>query len=368
MMKARLPVVLLGLVLAGLGALLALTLAAPAAAAALAAAIGLILGLVLGQALMWLRASTGRVTRVENRVDALRSSSTERHEGLVRALRHLRESAVSAEQDAKAAARSTRELTDVVVPAVRDALQGHEDAIKQHQSDMQELRLSIADEVDNQVVLLEDYMQLMRLVPMPLPMPRPGTWAASEDLLLWLAGYVLEHRPRLVVDLGSGQSSVWMAAAMRTAGYDGRVIGVDHDERFALATMDLARRQGVDAWLTVVHAPLREQDIDGRSVTWYDTDALADIEGIDLLSVDGPPGQGAAYARWPALPALRHRLSPDATIVLDDLIRRDERQIVADWMARYPGFALERLAFEKGAAVMRRQPEEQPEGVAAPSD
>lgn len=355
-MKARLPVVLLGLVLAGLGALLALALAAPLAAVSLAAVIGLVLGLVLGQALLWLRASTGRVTRVENRVDALRSASAERHEGVVRALRHLRESAVSAQQEAQAAARSTRELTDVVVPAVRDALQGHEDAIKQHQGDMQELRLSIADEIDNQVVLLEDYMQLMRLVPMPLPMPRPGTWAASEDLLLWLAGFVLEHRPRLVVDLGSGQSSVWMAGAMRTAGYDGRVVGVDHDERFALATMDLARRQGVDAWLTVVHAPLREQEIDGRSVTWYDVDSLSGLERIDLLSVDGPPGQGTAYARWPALPALRERLSRDATVVMDDLIRRDERQIVADWMARYPGFALERLAFEKGAAVMRREP------------
>ena len=357
-MRARLPVALLGILLAVLTGALALALSAPTLAVAVAAVTGLVLGAVLGQALVWLRASAGRAARVENRLDALRTASSERHEGVIRAMRHLRETAVSAERESKEAARHTRELSNVVVPAVQAALRGHEEALKQHQGELQEMRVAVADEVDKQVVLLEDYLQLTRLVPMALPMPKPGTWAASEDLLLWLAGYVLEHRPRLVVDLGSGQSSVWMAAAMRTAGYDGRVIGVDHDEGFAQATRDLARRQGVESWLTVLHAPLREQVIDEREVTWYDVDAFEGIDGIDLLSIDGPPGQGAPYARWGALPALRELLSPDATIVMDDMVRRDERQIVADWVARYPGFSVERLPFEKGAAVLRRQPAE----------
>jgi len=145
-----------------------------------------------------------------------------------------------------------------------------------------------------------------------------------------------------------------MAAAMRTAGYDGRVIGVDHDESFAEGTRALARRQGVDGWLTVIRAPLQEQAIGGRTVRWYDLEALAGLEGIDLLCVDGPPGQGAAQARWPALPALHGRLSPSAVVVLDDMIRRDEQEILEEWTTLYPGFEVERLDFEKGAAVMRR--------------
>jgi predicted O-methyltransferase YrrM len=189
-------------------------------------------------------------------------------------------------------------------------------------------------------------------VPMPLPMPRPGTWAASEDLLLWLAGYVLERKPKLVVDLGSGQSSVWMAGAMRTAGYDGRVIGVDHDEQYAEATRELARRQGVEPWLSVLHAPLLAQHVEGRDVTWYDLSVLSGLSSIDLLCIDGPPGQGVAQARWAALPALRDRLSARPTIVLDDMIRRDEQEIADDWLGRYPEFGVERLDFEKGAAIM----------------
>jgi predicted O-methyltransferase YrrM len=267
----------------------------------------------------------------------MRGIAEKRHEIVFKATREARERGAAAEREAKRAADQSSRLREVVTRQER------------------ELRLSIMDQIDDQVVLLEDYIQLMRLVPMPLPMPRPGTWAASEDLLLWLAGYVLEHRPRTVVDLGSGQSSVWMAAAMRTAGYDGRVIGVDHDEDFAQGTRELARRQGVQDWLTVIHAPLREQEIGGRTVRWYDVDALAGIEGIDLMSIDGPPGQGTSHARWPALPALHDRLSADAVVVLDDMIRRDEQEILDDWTTRFPGFTVERLDFEKGAAIMRRQ-------------
>ena len=183
-------------------------------------------------------------------------------------------------------------------------------------------------------------------------MPRPGTWAASEDLLLWLAGYVLEVRPSLVVDLGSGQSSVWMAAAMRAAGYPGRVVGVDHEAEYADATTELGRRQGVSEWLTVIHAPLAQEEIGGRSVTWYDVSALDGLRDVDLLSVDGPPGQGNPQARWPALPFFRDRLAPGARVVLDDMIRPDEQAIADDWLSRYPGTEIDRLDFEKGAAVL----------------
>ena len=339
-MRSRLPVAALGVLLALLSGLLTWALGASALALVIAAVLGLVLGAVLGQALMWLRSSAGRVARIEHqtqhRLEGMRTIAEKRHEILFKAAREARERGAAAEREAKRAADQSSRLREAVTRQER------------------ELRLSIMDQIDNQVVLLEDYMQLMRLVPMALPMPRPGTWAASEDLLLWLAGYVLEHRPRTVVDLGSGQSSVWMAAAMRTAGYDGRVIGVDHDETYAQATRELARRQGVEDWLTVIHAPLREQVIEGRSVRWYDLDALAGISDIDLLCIDGPPGQGTSHARWPALPALFTRLSAKATIVLDDMIRRDEQEILEEWMGLYPGFDVERLEFEKGAAIMRR--------------
>jgi predicted O-methyltransferase YrrM len=206
-------------------------------------------------------------------------------------------------------------------------------------------------QLDDQVALLESYLQLQRLVPLPRPMPRAGAWAASEDLLLWLVGEVLRRQPALIVDLGSGQSSVWMAAALKESGAPGRVVAIDHDADYAEVTRQLAADQGLSRWLDVRHAPLVSVTIEGRTMEFYDPDALADLDEIDLLSIDGPPGSGTEQARWPALPLLRARLAPGAQVVLDDLIRRDEQEIVADWAQRFPHLSLRQFDFEKGAAV-----------------
>ena len=63
---------------------------------------------------------------------------------------------------------------------------------------------------------------------------------------------------------------------------------------------------------------------------WYDDavvaaglDAALQGDLIDLLLVDGPPAYavGHGLARYPALPVLRDRLAPGATVVLDDVER-----------------------------------------------
>ncbi len=181
-------------------------------------------------------------------------------------------------------------------------------------------------QLDDQIALLESYLQLQRLVPMPRPMPRAGAWAASEDLLLWLVGEVLRRRPALIV-------------------------AIDHDADYAEATRQLAADQGLSRWLDVRHAGLVPVTIEGRTMEFYDPDAHADLEGIDLLSIDGPPGSGTEQARWPALPLLRARLAPGAQVVLDDLIRRDEQEIIAEWAQLFPEMSLRQFDFEKGAAV-----------------
>ena len=326
-MRARIPLVVIAL---GLGfgvAVLGVVAGWSIPVVAVAALLALALGAGLGQMLSWVRVTTGRLARLEHyvnhRLEALKNDTSRRDDAMGKNIVEIR-------------------------GKVND-LKGD---MRRQSTERREARIHLQQKLDDQVALLESFLQLQRLVSMPLPMPRPGTWAASEDLLLWLAGYVLEHRPRLVVDLGSGQSSVWMAGAMRQAGYDGRVVGVDHEEQYARATEDLARRQGVSDWLTVVHAPLVDETIGGRAVTWYDQSALSALTGIDLLCVDGPPAQGVEQARWPALPFFRDRMAPGGRIVLDDMIRVDEQQIAQDWLARFPGMQSQSYDFEKGALVL----------------
>jgi protein-L-isoaspartate O-methyltransferase len=187
----------------------------------------------------------------------------------------------------------------------------------------------------DQVPQTEALFQLYRQVEPVAPMPPSGWWALNpaELLELW---YVLQRRrPQLVLELGSGTSSVWLGYALRRHG--GRLVSVEHDRSYAEQTRAHLRRHGLTERVEVRHVPLVPVTVDGEPYQWYDPDQLTDLSGVDLLVVDGPPGGTGAQARYPALPLLVDRLAPGATVLLDDLDRADEREIAQRWCRRWPG-------------------------------
>lgn len=200
---------------------------------------------------------------------------------------------------------------------------------------------------------MEAYSQLMALLPPRMPLPRTRGWAASPDFLLTVVDLVMQHRPALVVDVGSGLSTVFEALACQSQGR-GRVVAVDHDEQFGAATSSLVDRQGLADRAQVRFAALTSQHTADRDVSWYDPKAFEDLDQIDLVVVDGPPGTTGPMARFPVVPILWDRLAPDAVIILDDADRDDERAVVEQWIALYPELSAERLPHEKGAVVLRR--------------
>jgi hypothetical protein len=77
-----------------------------------------------------------------------------------------------------------------------------------------------------------------------------------------------------------------------------------------------------------------------------------DFQSIDLLIVDGPPHDVSKWARYPAIPLLKHKLHEDTIVLLDDGARDDETAIVAAWQKRYNlDYVAEPL--EKGAFTCR---------------
>lgn len=324
-------------VLAALALAIAMSMSWDPAPTSLIAVLAAIIGGVLGQTAAWARAGAGSARRAEFTLQRL-------FDVLALEGKQTRDAVTTS---AMAQSKSVEDLRKSVEAG--DARLAK--SIGKVRDEIGKTSRASRRQLDDQIALLESYLQLQRLVPMPRPMPRAGAWAASEDLLLWLVGEVLRRRPALIVDLGSGQSSVWMAAALKESGTPGRVVAIDHDADYAEATRQLAADQGLSRWLDVRHAPLVSVTIEGRTMEFYDPDALADLEGIDLLSIDGPPGSGTEQARWPALPLLRARLAPGAQVVLDDLIRRDEQEIIAEWAQLFPEMSLRQFDFEKGAAV-----------------
>lgn len=201
---------------------------------------------------------------------------------------------------------------------------------------------------------LRDYLEV------PPFMPPLRGWAASPDVLRLLVEAIRDHRPELVVECGSGASSVWLGYALRRAGR-GRLVALDHDERYAELTRSLVASHGLSGIVEVRYAPLRDwtappaPEAEPESQPWYDIDAVADLSGIGLVFIDGPPGSTAPQARYPAGPVLFPRCAPGAVVVLDDAAREGERAAADRWLAADPDLRRASADSEKGTAILTWQ-------------
>ena len=216
------------------------------------------------------------------------------------------------------------------------------------------VRAAIEKEIRQTFRQLEALQNLTAVLPAADLLPATRGWAASPDLLAVLVDLVITQRPALVVECGSGASTVWLALAMRRFAISGQVIALDHDPAYGAATRGLLARHQLGGLAEVRDAPLEPFQLNGEPCAWYARAAWADLAGIDLLFVDGPPAATGHQARYPALPLLSAALSPAATIVVDDLIVPDMQKVLRLWLDAYPDFGSEILPLEKQAAVLRR--------------
>jgi predicted O-methyltransferase YrrM len=228
------------------------------------------------------------------------------------------------------------------------------DTVRRVGTDIEEAKKEIKKEIGQTFRQLEALQNLSAVLPANDVVPATRGWAASPDLLVVLVDLVITQRPSLVVECGSGASTLWLALAMRRFKIDGRIIALEHDPVFGGKTRDLLARHDVRDLAEVRDAPLESFSLDGETYSWYARRAWEDLTGIDLLFVDGPPATTGHQARYPALPLLRGSLSPVATAVLDDLIVPDMQKVLRLWLDAYPDFGSELLPLEKQAAVLRR--------------
>jgi len=200
------------------------------------------------------------------------------------------------------------------------------------------------------------HMQALRFINSTLelraPLPMLTGWAASPQLICTLLELVREHQPEVVVELGSGSSTLAMGYVIEEVG-KGKVIALDHLAEYADKTEKRVRRHQLEDWADVRHAPLVDVDVDGEAWPWYDISVLGE-SSIDLLFVDGPPHKTRSMARYPAVPMLESRLSDSAIVVLDDADRTDEHAIAEQWLEYLPDFELEYARSPYGTAILRR--------------
>lgn len=184
---------------------------------------------------------------------------------------------------------------------------------------------------------IQALMQLMSRYAPTAPLPLVAGWAMSPAGLLFLTDAIERRRADLVVECGSGTSTLWMAMAMRRKG-SGKVIALEHLEKYADKTRQSLEAHGLSEWAEVRLCRLVEVSTPRGEFLWYDLDVESLPQTVDVLLVDGPPGGTGPHARYPAMPLLGPHLSDDSLVVVDDADRRDEREILGFWADEWSQF------------------------------
>jgi predicted O-methyltransferase YrrM len=177
-------------------------------------------------------------------------------------------------------------------------------------------------------------------------------YAIAPDYGVMLAQIVADERPELVVETGSGVSTLIIAYALEKLGR-GRVVALEHDPEYARRTRDELRRHGLEAYATVIDAPLEPIRLAGQTYRWYAQRALDDLGEIDLVVDDGPPRHVGDMLRYASLHVLAKRMSRRGLFVLD-VVGDEERAILERWRTELPELSQERLATKKGNVLIRR--------------
>jgi GT2 family glycosyltransferase/predicted O-methyltransferase YrrM len=163
-----------------------------------------------------------------------------------------------------------------------------------------------------------------------------GTWAMGPQSVEELVRIVAEVRPELILEFGSGASTVALAWAIREtcgASANPRIVSIEQDLAYADATRALLARMGLADECVLIVEPLTAQVVEGRATTCYSLPgslpAVLGDRHADLVVIDGPAGPPGV--RFATVPLVRQHLRQGAAIVLDDALRDGELEVASQW-------------------------------------
>jgi protein-L-isoaspartate O-methyltransferase len=151
--------------------------------------------------------------------------------------------------------------------------------------------------------------------------------------ILTIVNDILINERSMVVECGAGLSTLYVAKAVSMRG--GRLISFESDPAWREHIHEQIEELGLGSCVELVHAELSEWRGQERKYLWYNEqvvrERLGDGPPVDLLVVDGPSGSVCYHARYPAVPVIRSYLNNRYAVILHDIGRRQEQEIVELW-------------------------------------
>jgi len=203
-----------------------------------------------------------------------------------------------------------------------------------------------------------------------------NSWPVSQDFALYLVELIEVNKYDLIIELGSGISTVIVARVLTKAlrSQQGRsatrFVSFDHLGQYYEKTRSHLVQAGLEDTVQLMLAPLQDwQAPNGNTYPYYscqvDLNSMAqkhDEAGRRVLViVDGPPAATGKHARYPAGPLLLQQFTAaHIDILLDDYIRDDEKEVTRIWQTEMQATGREHniteLKFEKEACLISVSP------------
>lgn len=174
------------------------------------------------------------------------------------------------------------------------------------------------------------------------------SWPISADFALCLMRQLVLKPYDLVIEFGSGMSTVIVAKSLalmadRHGTRQTPFVSFDHLDSYYQQTLAYVQQAGLEKAVQLLLTPIEDwQAEDGQVYPYYSCQStLAKLAKQRqatrkriLVIVDGPPAATGPQARYPAGPLLMEHF-PNAHIdfLMDDYIREDEKQVVQHWLA-----------------------------------
>ena len=167
-----------------------------------------------------------------------------------------------------------------------------------------------------------------------------GQWSLSVDSINFLERMVSALEPAVVMEFGSGSSTLALQTflqPLRESGREIRLFTVEQKREYMEDTRRQLSRAGLSKGAAFLHAPVGRRMVGGLPMDCCDLAGVAGFLGgarPELILVDGP--LGIPGSRVTVLPEVLGFAAPKAVFLLDDAFRDGELLVAQAWNA-HPG-------------------------------
>ncbi len=225
--------------------------------------------------------------------------------------------------------------------------------IKQAHQNITHLENTSVKKIDECFFQIEALFSIFFSIKPDFPIQSTTGWAASAGLIKKVMEIMFEKKPVRTLEVGSGLSTLIIGHCLKKLG-QGKLIAIEHEQKYLEQSQSMINVHGLNDFVSIVYAPIKEYAIGGKKWLWYEDTVLKSLpeKSIDFLLIDGPPESLQPLSRYPAIPLLNKYIRKDAVAILDDANRPGEKEIMEKWKNDYRALRYHKGDTEKGAFII----------------